>query len=444
VQFLTRTLGPLILATVILCAPAARGQDAPAGGERRLVDAIAAVIGDEIILESEVDEAFYLYQIRTGSRVPQDEAAAVRSEILRELVDEALLVAMARRDSVELAEGEVDAELERRVDAVRARHGSQEALDAALSAEGLTIAELRDIYREDVARRLLAEKIVRQEVHANIDVTWREVEEYYEEHTEEVARVPEVYEVAGILVTPKVSDKAKAEAIDRLKRVEERLEDGDSFEDLAREFSDDASAQVGGDLGTFGRGEMVQEFEEAAFALEPGEVSGIVPTRFGFHIIKSVERGEATVHAKHILASVGPGEDDEERARATAESLKQLVLAGRDFGDVAREHSDDPVSKEAGGVLGSFAPDDLSPEIMSVLETVEPGELADVVRGDTGYYVLRLLSHTPPRIASLDEVRENLREFLFDMRVRDGVAALIDRLSEELYVDIRTPTVSAE
>lgn len=441
---LRSSLGPAAIAAVVLLAVCACGQEAPAVGERRLVDGIAAVIGDEIILESEVDEEFYLYQMRTGGRIPENDAAAVRSEIVREMVDETLLVAMAKRDSIELAEGELDAELERRVSALREQHGSQEALDRALAAEGLTVDELRDAYRDDIERRLLAEKAVRKEVHATIDVTWREVEEYYEEHADEVARVPEAYEVAGILVTPKVSDAAKQRGVERMTQVAERLAAGGSFEDLAREFSEDASAQVGGDLGTFGRGMMVPEFEDAAFALEPGEVSGIVPTRFGFHIIQVLEKGEDTVRARHILARVEPGPEDEERARAAAESLRQLVLGGRDFGDVAREHSDDRVTGEVGGTLGWFTSEELAPPIHGILVALEPGEIGDVVRGDTGYYVIKLLAHEPGRIGTLDEVREDLREYLFNLKVREGLAALIERLSNELYVDVRTPTVSRE
>jgi peptidyl-prolyl cis-trans isomerase SurA len=439
-----RGLAQAAVAAVALLALTAYAQEGAGGGERRLVDGIAAVIGDEIILESEVDEELYLYQMRTGGRIPEDEMAAVRTQILREMVDETLLVAMARRDTIVLAEGELEAELERRVGALREQHGSQEALDRALAAEGLTIAELRDAYRDDIERRLLAEKAVRQEVHAKIDVTWREVENYYGEHAEEVARVPEAYEVAGILVTPKVSDEAKRSAIERMTRVRERLSAGDSFEDLAREFSEDASAEAGGDLGTFGRGMMVPEFEDAAFALEPGEVSGIVPTRFGFHIIEVLEKDQDAVHARHILARVEPGPEDEERARAKAESLKQVVLEGRDFEEVAREHSDDHVSGERGGTLGWFAPEEMAPEIRSIIEGLEPGGIGDVVRGDTGYYVIKLLTHESERIAPLDEVREDLREYIFGLKVREELAALIGRLSGELYVDIRTPTVSTE
>lgn len=437
-------LGPVIFAAVALSALAARGQEGTAAGERRTVDGIAAVVGNEIILESEVDEELYLYQMRSGGRVQGDDVAMVRAEILREMVDETLLVAMARRDSIELGRGELEAELERRVRALREQHGSQEALDRAVAAEGLTVEDLRDIYRDDIERRLLAEKVVRQEVHARIDVTWREVEEYYEENAAEVARLPEAYQVAGILVTPKVSDAAKRRAIERMTLVRERLDAGEAFEDLARELSEDASSQAGGDIGTFGRGVMVPEFEEAAFALEPGEVSGIVPTRFGFHIIQVIEKGDEAVHARHILARVSPGPGDEDRARAEAESLRQLVLGGADFGDVAREYSDDEVSKAEGGELGWLTPEELSPEIRAVLVGMEPGEIADVVRGDTGYYVLKLLAHEPERIADLDEVREDLREYIFNLKVREELAALIERLSGELYVDIRTPTVPEE
>jgi peptidyl-prolyl cis-trans isomerase SurA len=433
-----------VLSVVLLIAPCVSAQEATGAGERRLVDGIAAVVGDEIILESEVDEEFYLSQMRAGRRISGDEATAVRSEILRGMVDETLLVAKARRDTIRLEPGELEDELERRVSALRQRHGSDEALNAALEAEGLTLDELLDIYRDGIERRLLAEKVVKAEVHSRINVTWGEVEEYYDEHAEEVARMPEAYQVAGILITPKVSEAAKRSAIERLDRVREMLSEGQPFEDLAREFSDDASAEAAGDLGTFGRGVMVPEFEEAAFALDPGEISGIVPSRFGFHIIQVLEKDDATVHARHILARVAPGPEDEDRALAVAESLRQVIVDGRDFGEVAREHSEDRASSEAGGVLGWFAVDDMAPPIRNVILDLEPGGVGDVVRGETGYYVIKLLAHEAERIAPLDEVRTDLRDYIFGLRVEDGLSALIERLSDEIYVDIRTPTVSAE
>ncbi len=293
---------------------------APAGGEttRQLVDGIAAVVGDEIILESEVDEEFYVYQMRTGSSgMSADEMARVRSGIVREMIDEMLLVAMAHRDSVELRSGELETEIETRVAELVERHGSEEALDAALAEEGLTLSDLKRIYSDEIERRLLAEKVVRKEVHGKIDVTWGEVETYYAEHAEEVGQTPEAFLVAGIMVIPKVSESARQVAIERMEKVSERLSAGESFADLARQYSDDASRTNGGELGTFGRGVMVPEFEDAVFSMEEGEVSGIIPTRFGFHIVEVLEATGSEVRARHILARIAPGPEDELRARAS-------------------------------------------------------------------------------------------------------------------------------
>jgi len=417
----------------------------PAGAQRQLVDGIAAVVGDEIVLQSEVDEELYIYQMRTGAAISSvEQGRELRRQIVNEIVDEMLLVAKARRDSVRLEPGQIDDEIERRVDELRERQGSQEALDAALAAQGVTIEQLENLYRDDVERRLLAESVVRANVHSKINVTWGEVEAYYAEHAEEVGRRPERFDLAGILVVPRISDQAEAEALARLEAARGELAAGASFEDVARRYSEDASAERGGDLGTFGRGMMVPEFDEAAFALDEGEISGVVTTRFGFHLIQAVEKDGGRLHARHILIKAGIGPEDEELARAEAESLRQVAIGGGDFSALAIEHSDDSDTREQGGALGWFRAQDLAPAFRNVVTEMTEGEISEVVRGEAGYYILKLVGYEPDRLAELDEIREDLRNDIFDLRVEEAYRALLDRLRGEIFVDIRTETASTE
>jgi peptidyl-prolyl cis-trans isomerase SurA len=424
----------VIAAFFVLGAAPARAQTA---AEPKLIDAIAAVVGDQVILESEVDEELYIYQMRSGGQIPKDQIQSVRSQILRDLVEESLLVAKAQRDTIEVTDEELNDEIDRRVADLREQHGSEEAFEAALAEGGLTLDELKDIYRDDIRRRLLAQKVVQREVTSKIDVTWGEVEKYYNDNKDTVAVVPEAYQIEAILVTPKVSEKAKAGAIARLTEARERIGAGEPFADVARDVSDDASAARGGDLGTFGRGVMVPEFERAVFALAPGELSGIVPTRFGFHLIQVLEKNDDTVHARHILARVVPGPDDDERARAKAESLRVDAAEGASFEDLAREYSDDETSRGNGGMLGWFRPEELDPQILAAVTGLEPGQISSIVRGDRGYYVIKVVAHDMERVASLDEIREDLRDYLFRRKAEEGYRNLIDRLSHEIFVDIR-------
>jgi len=411
----------------------------------QFVDGIAAVVGDEIILESEVDEEFYIYQMRSAtSELSPDDIARVRSGIVREMVNEMLLVAMAHRDTVWLDPRELEEEMEARVAELVERHGSEEALDAALAQEGLTLPELRDLYADEIERRLLAEKVVRSEVHGKIDVTWGEVETYYAEHTEEVGQSPEAFLVAGIMLMPKITGDAKQAAIDRMTEVSALLAAGEPFDEVARQYSDDGSAAAGGDLGTFGRGVMVPEFDDAVFAMEEGEVSGVIPTRFGFHIVEVLGKTDTEVHARHILARVAPGPADDVRARATAESLRQRALDGEDFAELARLRSDDPATREEDGVLGWFTHENLAPAFRDVVIELPLGGVSDVTVGEAGFYVLKLLEHQEARIATLDEVRENLKDYLFAHKAEEAYGELIDRLSREIFVDIRTGMVPEE
>jgi len=414
-------------------------------GELQLVDGIAAVVGDQIVLESEVDEELYIYRMRTGSSISSDEEGLLlRRRIVDEMVNEMLLVAKAHRDSVRLRPGQLEEEIENRIAELRERRGSSDALDAALAAQGLTIEQLEELYRDDIERRLLAETVVRADVHAKIDVTWGEVEQYFEEHSEEVGRRPERFDLAGILVIPEVSEQAQADAFARLEAARGELADGASFEDVARRYSEDGTASSGGDLGTFGRGMMVPEFEEAAFALSEGELSGIVTTRFGFHLIQALERDGDRLHARHILVKVATGPEDEERAIAEAESLRQAAMTGVDFAALATEHSDDPDTRSRGGALGWFTAEDLAPAFRGVVAEMMEGEVSDVVKGEAGYYVLKLVGHEEERVAELDEIREDLRDYIFGLKAEEAYNDLLERLRSEIFVDIRTGTASTE
>ena len=438
-------LAGLVVAMTATASAQVDGTAVPAGATRQLVDGIAAVVGDEIILESEVDEEFYIYQMRTGKTgMPPDEMEQVRSGIVREMVDEMLLVAMAHRDTVRLRPGELEDEIESRVAELVERHGSQEAFDAALAEEGMTLVQLKDVYSDEIERRLLAERVVRSEVHGSIDVTWGEVEDYYEEHSEEVGQAPEAFLVGGIMVRPKVTEDARQAAVDRMSDASSRLAAGESFEELALEYSDDPSRTTGGDLGMFGRGVMVPEFEDAVFAMNEGEVSGIIQTRFGFHIVEMLESTGDEVHVRHILARVVPGPEDEVRARATADSLRQRVLDGEDFAELARLRSDDPATGSEGGVLGWFTRETLAPSFVDVITVLTAREVADVAVGESGFYVLKLLEYREPRVATLDEVREDLKDYIFSRKAEQAYGELMDRLSSEIFVDIRTALVPEE
>jgi len=411
---------------------------------RQKIDGIAAIVGDEIILESDIDEELYLLNMRGGGQIlTEDNVLDYRTRVVNEMVDEMLLVAKARRDTILLAPGAVDEELDRRVLELEQQHGSPEALDAALASEGLTREGLREIYRDDIERRMLAEQVIRQEVHSKIDVTWRDVEDYYAEHKADVGTVPEAFHVAGIVSAPKVSEEHKRAAYERLNAARAELDAGVPFEDVAARYSDDASATRGGDLGWITRGMMVPEFEEAVFALSEGEVSGIVPSRFGFHIIKVDERDGDRVRARHILARVTPGPEDIVRARARADSLREMIADGADFASVAGGYSDDEESSARGGDLGWFAPGDLDASFETALRQLDVGGVTDVLQGDGGFYILKLVDYEEPRIAELDEIRDQLKEYIFGLRAEERFQELMAELRDEIFIDIRTQLVDS-
>lgn len=149
------------------------------------------------------------------------------------------------------------------------------------------------------------------------------------------------------------------------------------------------------------------------------------------------------MRARHILLRLAPGPEDDARAMALADSVRQRAAAGEDFAALAATYSADARSAELGGVLGWFAPDELVPEFRGAIETLTPGEVGPVLPGDGGHYILKLIAHEAARTASLDEVRPQLRDFLVNRRMEEEYLRLIERLSAEIHVDIRSQAAPA-
>ena len=329
----------ILITATLLAGLTATAQD------RQIVDGIVAVVGQTIIKNSDVEQAYAQIRLRKG----MENAKIERCALLENMLISKLLVHKGLVDSVEVKNEQVEEQVEYYLDMAVAQAGGKEKLRNLFHA---SYDELHDQYFDILYERMLSQK-VEYDLTGNIKVTPAEVTEYFAKYTaDSLPEIPTQYEVSEIVIEPTISEAERERVRSELAELRERILKGDNFAMLARLYSQDpGSASKGGELGFFGRDKMVSEFEAAAFALKPGEVSPIVETQFGFHIIQLIERRGNTVNARHILMQPKTSPDDLLRARVTLDSLAQEIRQGHaTFEEVARKYSNG-VSREQGGAV---------------------------------------------------------------------------------------------
>lgn len=254
-----------------------------------------------------------------GAPVSDTQLNDMKANILEGMINEELLYQVAQEQGISASESEVEEQIQQ----YKGQYG-EEGFASALANAGMN----EDQLRSEISRSLTIQKLLEEEVTSGIDVTDEEVREFYEENTQMFEESQSV-KASHILIDTREAEteEAKEEARARAEELLEELEDGADFAELAREHSEGPSAQNGGSLPQFSRGEMVPPFEEAAFALEAGEISDVVETRFGFHIIKVEEKSEggATPYeeVKPQIAQYLEQQRQQEAVQAYLDELKE-------------------------------------------------------------------------------------------------------------------------
>jgi len=258
-----------------------------------IIDRIVAIVNGEIITLAEVE--LYRSKLQDGSeatgnpgkkgtKVPESER-----EILERLIEEKLVEQQCKKMAIKVSARDIDMAIE---DVKRLNAITDEQLKMALMADGLSLEDYRQQLREQIKRAKLVSRVVRTEVIPDDEI----LKQFYLEHIEQFKEPDQIRASHILIMIPQDTDDLLMEALrQKGETILERLRQGQDFQELARLYSDDASAKKGGDLGFFKRGELVPEFERVTFNLQPGQISGLVRTKIGFHIIKITERKEGSV-----------------------------------------------------------------------------------------------------------------------------------------------------
>jgi peptidyl-prolyl cis-trans isomerase SurA len=412
----------------------------PLSNAQEVLDRIAAIVDDDVILESEVTQGAYFLamQMRVDPTADPDKFKELQKMTLDNLIVQQILLTKAEEDTIEPDQARVEAYLDQQMQSIIQQMGSEEKAEEYF---GLPMRKIRRNYDEEI-RKNLTVQTVRDMKFVDTKVSRREVEQFYATNRDSLPELKESVNISHILIEVKPGEEARRAALDRITEIKNRLEAGEDFAELAQDFSDDpGSAPRGGDLGFMQRGEFVREFEEVAFTLEPGQRSTIVETQFGFHIIEHLERRGEKIRVRHILVSLETTREDEEVA---AERIKEIDGRLRDenvdFTGLATEVSDDKSTVEEGGSLGWFEIDQLretAKEFVPALRGLEPGETSEPFRSKYGFHILKLNDRREARPLSLNEDWETLEQIALNDKKQREFEKWVDGLRQEIYIEIK-------
>lgn len=307
------------------------------------IDRIVAVVDKEIITESELNDRVTLVAMQNRVDPNQPE---LRKQVLDALITEKLVLAQALIDSVEVTDEEVTRALDQQISNFVRQVGSEQRVEKIY---GKSINRIKREYRSEIKNQLLVQRI-RQQREATTSVTRREVEDFFVSYKDSLPQVPEEFELSHIYIVPKPDTAVESKTRLFVQAILDSIRAGGNFEDFARRYSTDAgSAAAGGDLGWEKRGAFVREFEETVFGLKENEISNIIKTQFGFHIIQLLGRRGESVHARHILVKIEKGSASDSATIQILQDIRERVIKGESFEELARKYSEDEDTKSIGG-----------------------------------------------------------------------------------------------
>jgi len=427
--------------------PTKRGNDTS-------LDAIAAMVNDEPVLASDVEEQLYLFLQRSQARPDSMQVDTLRRQVLDQLIDDKLILGEAKKQNITVNPSEVSRQVEGAIADAKDRLGGDQAFQEQLQRENTTEAQLRERYRGDLVRQLTEQRLVDRMIPRKTP-SQAEAEAYFNAHKDKFPKVPPQLRLQVIQITPSpdsaslAAGKAKAEAIRK------RLLAGEKFAKVAADASDDpGTAKSGGDLGFFRKGTMEPAIEAAAFAQPNGVVSAPIRTPFGWHLVEPIERDTVKmasgkdsldadgkpvleVHARHILVKVTPTDADVDRAQALANKVRDQASKGADYTTLVKKYSSYAGPAGPDGDVGFLSLAQMQPQIRAGLENLKVGEVSDVLTNAQGFNIFKVLDRKPERDYDVSEIKDDLPKAVADVQFREKYDAWVKTLRSKAQIEYR-------
>ncbi len=406
------------------------------GGDE-ILDGVAAVIGDKVILRSEWMQAAHGLALQAGMNPASqpEEFEKFRVEVLRNLINNKVLLIKAEEDTVKVEEQQITARLDDRIKEMIGQLGSKEKVEEYF---GMSIQKIKKTNRDEIRDQLMIQQI-QQEKMAKVQVSRRDVEQFYSSMKDSLPRRPTQVRLRHLLKEVKAGQNARAVAEDKIRRIQSRLAEGEDFGECAKmESEDPGTASKGGLLGWVEKGMLFESFDQAAFELQQDQISNVVETALGLHLIQMLKKEGNRANLRHILVRIGLSEQDEKKVFDEIKRLRERMISGEDFGALAKQFSDDKESKENGGDLQEwFAVETFQiPEFRVVADTLQPGEISQPFKTQFGFHLVKLEARRPGGVISLEEDWEQVKNYALQMKQQKAMTGWIEELKQSVYVRI--------
>lgn len=403
----------------------------------RPIDHIVAVVNEEVITHLEIKETLQttIRQLqKQGTQLPS--MGILEKQLLERMVLKQIQLQRAKELGLMVSDGDLDQTIRR---IAQDNNLTMQEFRQALAQEGTNLRQ----FREEIREEILMVRLKEQEVNSRVNVAESEIDNFL--HTEETSAIGnDEYRIAHILV--QVSEQMNEDQINtRRKHAEDALESllqGANFAQVAAEYSDAPDAMQGGELDWRPIGQMGPLFAELLISMDPGDVTPVLKSPIGFHILKLLERRHQETpvvvidqtHAQHILIKISEltSEDD---AHQQIMRVKERIDSGADFSEMAKSHSED-ASASAGGDLGWISPGDTVPEFEQAMGRLLPGQISSPIRTTFGWHLIKVIEHRSQDVSEKQQ-REVARRTIHARKAETVMQEWLQQLRDQAYVEYK-------
>jgi len=401
-----------------------------------VLDKVVAIVGDEAITDSEV-KGRIIFLIQQNPKLKFDDPK-VYSDVLNSIIDEKLILAKAKEDSITVTDEEIEQRWQLFLEQSIMQLGSEQRVEQVY---GMSIPKMKNEFKDDIRNKLLSQKLIEREM-MKVEITQKDVEEFYTKFKDSIPNIPEAISVYRIVKKVKPKMQQKEDIFKLALKIRDSIIMTGDFERFAKTYSEDiATKNEGGDLGWIQKGKFLPELEKVGFSMLVGEISLPIETPLGFHIIKLKEKKKDEINVSHILFRLGQGEEEKEIAKRFLDSIRSKITNLEDFKKIAKQYSDDEDTKGFGGFVGNMTLESFPASVAEALKEIKEGEITKVLPYETeinkqSYQILFKEKTIPSHKANIEQDFQILQQQAQQYKRMTAYNQWIESLRKKLYWEI--------